>query len=68
MLEHRLVMQQALGRPLAKDETVHHINHDRLDNRVQNLQLRSGRHGVGAAWQCADCGSRNIVATTLLDC
>lgn len=40
-LQHRLVMAQLLGRPLAADESVHHRSGDRLDNRPENLELWS---------------------------
>ena len=39
ILEHRKVMEDHLGRKLARSEVVHHTNGNNSDNRLSNLEL-----------------------------
>ena len=62
LLEHRTVMEAHIGRALLPGENVHHINGDRLDNRLGNLELWSTRQPKGQRVADKLAWAREIVA------
>lgn len=59
--EHRLVMEQALGRYLSRSEQVHHINGIRDDNRLENLSLLSPRDHTVQDKICKNCSLKKEI-------
>jgi hypothetical protein len=43
VFEHRLVMEERLGRYLLKEEVVHHNDYNRQNNAIENLRLFSSQ-------------------------
>ncbi len=46
-LEHVVLMSRHLGRRLLPEENVHHLNGERADNRIENLELWSSSQPCG---------------------
>lgn len=65
VLEHRIVMENAIGRLLRPNELVHHHNENKKDNNRSNLRIKTKgqherEHGLakGQAWvrmRCPGC-------------
>jgi HNH endonuclease len=62
VFEHILVMEQVLGRHLLAQETVHHRNGVREDNRPENLELWTRPQPAGIRVSDAITWAREILA------
>lgn len=51
ILEHRFIMENYLKRKLKKQEHIHHLNRNKLDNRIENLIPMSSSEHIKLHWK-----------------
>ena len=63
--EHRYVMEQHLGRKLTRLEQIHHINGDKLDNRIENIMVMSNSEHQKLHWKQTSKEEQKEIITNL---
>ena len=63
---HTVVMERKIGRYLSENEVVHHINHDKTDNRIENLMLMDKREHLSMHMKERHTKRRNATLTSCL--
>ena len=58
--EHRFIMEQHLGRHLNKDEIVHHIDGDVLNNYIENLEIMTNGEHTKLHWKHQNYSSNGV--------
>ena len=59
--QHRLVMEEHIGRYLLPNEHVHHIDGDKSNNKIENLELLSPNNHHTKNMLCSHCPLREEI-------
>lgn len=67
--EHRIVVERKIGRYLDKSEIVHHKNGNKLDNRIDNLEIisRSDHASMHMKNREVESSTKNKISLRLKD-